>query len=334
MSFRQLQLVPLVLSLAVPWAIASCSSSDSPTGTGGTGATGGTAPTGGMPGSGGGNGGKASGGAPTGGAPTGGVGGTASGSSGAGGAKAGSGGLGTGDAGMSGEGGIGETGGTAGSGTAGSGTAGSGMAGSGTAGSGTAGSGTAGSGAGGASSGVFTVTSPGFMNMAGCSETMQSACDTYPVETSNFGDGLNISPELNWTGVPTDTGSFAVVLTDLSNGFAHWALWNIPGSATMLAANVPQTSNMPATPAGSQQANLGAGDGYVGPGSACNVYEFVVYALQAATFTPASTMDAAAVRTALDALSDSAVRGKASIRARQAACSGTQMCAPTMNTCM
>jgi phosphatidylethanolamine-binding protein (PEBP) family uncharacterized protein len=334
MPLRKLQLVPILLSFAGPWAVASCSSSENPTGTGGTGATGGTGPTGGMPGSGGapgGNGGKASGGA-----PTGGVGGTASGSSGAGGAKAGGGGLGgtTGDAGMGGEAGMNETGGTAGSGTAGSGTAGSGTAGSGTAGSGTAGSGTAGSGAGGAPSGVFTVTSPGFMNMAGCSETMQSACDTYPVETSNFGDGLNISPELNWTGVPTDTGSFAVVLTDLSNGFAHWALWNIPGSATMLAADVPKTSNMPATPAGSQQANLGAGDGYVGPGSACNVYEFVVYALQAATFTPASTMDAAAVRTALDALSESAVRGKASIRARQAACSGGQMCAPTMNTCM
>jgi phosphatidylethanolamine-binding protein (PEBP) family uncharacterized protein len=262
---------------------------------------------------------------------------------GAGGAPA-SGGLGgnnvAGDAAMGGEAGMMEVGGTAGSGTAGSGTAGSGTAGSGTAGSGTAGSGmagsgTAGSGVGGASSGAFTVTSPGFMNMEGCSETMQSACDIFPVETSNFNDGLNISPELNWTGVPAGTMSFAVILQDLSNMQAHWVLWNIPGSATMLAADVPQTSSMPATPAGSRQTNasFASGDGYFGPGSACNVYEFVVYALSVVTFTPTSTTDAAAVRTALMGLGAENL-GTASIRARQGACSNGQMCGATANMCM
>jgi Raf kinase inhibitor-like YbhB/YbcL family protein len=318
MSFRQLQLVPLVLSLAVPWAIASCSSSDSPTGTGGTGATGGTAPTGGMPGSGGGNGGKASGGAPTGGAPTGGVGGTASGSSGAGGAKAGSGGLGTGDAGMSGEGGMNETGGTAGSGTAGSGTAGSGMAGSGTAGSGTAGSGTAGSGAGGASSGTFTLTIAGFTPMAGCSEDMPGSCAVWPRDLQQYMMGPNLSPEMSWTGAPTGTMSYAIVLVDLSTAMinVHWAIWNIPASVTMVAEDIPKTSAMPATPAGSQQANLSTGDGYFGPGSECNVYEFTVYALSVPTFSPSNTMMASNVRTELLALG-SQILGTASVLGRQ-----------------
>jgi Raf kinase inhibitor-like YbhB/YbcL family protein len=189
------------------------------------------------------------------------------------------------------------------------------------------GAGTGGGGTGG-SSGVFTVTNPDFMNVAGCSETMQSVCDTFPPELASYMSGPNVSPELDWTGVPAGTQSFAVLLQDLVNGQAHWAIWNIPGSATMLAADVPKTSNMPATPAGSQQtsASFASGDGYFGPGSACNVYEYKVYALATATFTPTSTTDANAVRTALNALDATKLLGTASIRGRQAACSGGQMC--------
>jgi Raf kinase inhibitor-like YbhB/YbcL family protein len=186
------------------------------------------------------------------------------------------------------------------------------------------GAGSGGSGGG----GTFTVTNPDFMNVTGCSETMQSVCDKFPPELASYMSGPNISPELDWTGVPAGTQSFAVLLQDLVNGQAHWVIWNIPGTATMLAADVPKTSNMPATPAGSQQANasFASGDGYFGPGSACNVYEYMVFALAMPTFTPTSSMDANAVRTALMALDDSQLLGTASIRGRQAACSNNQMC--------
>jgi phosphatidylethanolamine-binding protein (PEBP) family uncharacterized protein len=227
----------------------------------------------------------------------------------------------TGAAGMTGSGGMSTAGAGGMTGSAGAGAGGlSGATGAG-------GAGTAGS-AGSASGGTFTVTSPDFMNVAGCSQTMQAVCDTFPPELASYMSGPNVSPELDWTGVPTGTQSFAVLLQDLVNGQAHWALWNIPGSATMLAADVPKTSNMPATPAGSQQtsASFASGDGYFGPGSACNVYEFMVFALAMAKFTPASTTDANAVRTALMALDDTQLLGTASVRGRQAACSGTQTC--------
>jgi hypothetical protein len=56
--------------------------------------------------------------------------------------------------------------------------------------------------------------------------------------------------------------------------------------------------------------------GYFGPGSECNVYEFLVYALAVPTFSPTMATDQAAVRTQLLALDDQ-ILGTASVRARQ-----------------
>jgi Raf kinase inhibitor-like YbhB/YbcL family protein len=185
-----------------------------------------------------------------------------------------------------------------------------------------------------AGGGAFTLTlkSADFMNVAGCSETMQSICDTFPTELVSFNDNANVSPELDWMGVPAGTQSFAVILQDLSNTFAHWVLWNIPGTATMLASGVDKSTNKPAVPAGSQQANLASGDGYFGPGSACNVYEFVVYALSVPTFSPSPATTADAVRTQLLALGDK-ILGTASVRGRPNLCSGTQTC-DSKNMCV
>ncbi|MDB5490725.1 MAG: putative phospholipid-binding protein [Micavibrio sp.] len=44
-------------------------------------------------------------------------------------------------------------------------------------------------------------------------------------------DGDNISPPLQWSGAPSDTASFALILQDpdAPNGvFTHWILYNIP----------------------------------------------------------------------------------------------------------
>jgi phosphatidylethanolamine-binding protein (PEBP) family uncharacterized protein len=157
--------------------------------------------------------------------------------------------------------------------------------------------------------------------MAGCSKDMAMSCAVFPRDLASYMSGPNISPELAWTGVPSGTQSFGLVLQDLTNGNAHWAIWNISGSLTMLAADIDKDTAMPAVPAGSQQtnatfANSVTMDGYFGPGSACNVYEFVLYALSVPTFTPSSTTDANAVRTALDG-AGSMLLGKASLRGRQ-----------------
>lgn len=336
MRFVRHASAPLILA-SFALSFSACSSGDdTPSGGSGmsAGATGGT---GGGSASGGSAGTTTTGGTGTGGSTGGTAGaGTAGSAAGSGGTSAGRGGAGAagtsgsagsnvGGAGMSGSVGSGGAPNAGAGGLAGSAGAGAGGLSSGGSGSGSGGSGGAG---GSTSGGTFTVTNPDFMNVTGCSQTMQSVCDTFPRELAQFMSGPNISPELDWTGVPAGTKSFAVLLQDLSNGYSHWVIWNIPGTATMLAADVPKTSNMPSTPAGSQQTNasFASGDGYYGPGSACNVYEYVVFALAMDKFTPTSTTNSDAVRTALMALDDSQLLGTASIRGRQAACSNNQTC--------
>jgi Raf kinase inhibitor-like YbhB/YbcL family protein len=168
-----------------------------------------------------------------------------------------------------------------------------------------------------ATSGKFTLTSPGWTNVDGCGPTNKTVCPPLPTEIIRSGAGT--SPELHWTGVPEGTKSFVVVLQDLNNGTAHWILWNIPATATMLSANVDQKTATPATPAGSQQCGKGTDaattDGYYGPGAPCNCYEFMVYALSIATFSPSNATDQESVRTQLQALGAS-ILGTASLRGR------------------
>ena len=60
------------------------------------------------------------------------------------------------------------------------------------------------------------------------------------------GYGEDISPPLEWTNVPENTRSFAIICHDPdaplvlpgTYGFVHWVLYNIPGAATGLAEGV------------------------------------------------------------------------------------------------
>src|ERR1700735_5806369 len=51
-------------------------------------------------------------------------------------------------------------------------------------------------------------------------------------------DGDDVSPALEWTGVPDGTKAFAVVCHDpgapLVDGFTHWVAYGIAGTATGL----------------------------------------------------------------------------------------------------
>jgi len=124
-----------------------------------------------------------------------------------------------------------------------------------------------------------------------------------------FGDGS--SPELNWSGAPAATKSYAVLLKDLTieAGEAgdkdpehpyHWAIWNIPGSTQKLPASLPTTQS---PISGAQQQNGGppfispGTYGYFGPcpnlGAAglglpkeTHTDEFKLYAFADATLTP------------------------------------------------
>ena len=108
------------------------------------------------------------------------------------------------------------------------------------------------------------------------------------------------SPDLTWTAGPSGTMSYAVTLTDLTfNGLVHWAIWNIPSSTTMLAADLATTA-MLITPAGAQQVAI-QGNGYYGPcpmGST-HTYEFRIYAIAVPTLPGATLTTAASAKAAI-----------------------------------
>jgi phosphatidylethanolamine-binding protein (PEBP) family uncharacterized protein len=261
-----------VLIGAFPFVLAHCSSDQDPgTGSGGTsGATAaagnaGTAHagTGGAgPAGSGGTAGKATGGTGAGGTgPTGGTG-PVGGTGPAGGAGAGGG---TGPAGGTGAtGGAGPAGGMSASG----GTGPAGGAGAG----GAAGAPQGGSGG----SSAFTLSSPDHEDNAPFDTAYTCAA-----MNGMFGSGVN--PELNWTGVPAGTLSFAITFIDTKLGEdnamgQHWAAWDIPASATQL----PEATTMfSGALAGAKQTNK-----YLSPcPSGDDTYAFTIYALPTATLS-------------------------------------------------
>jgi len=199
------------------------------------------------------------------------------------------------------------------------GTAVGGGAGSGGGGAG-AGGGTAGmAGAGGTAGLPFALTSPMLQHVEACTPQNHQPCmvflATNEMETMN---GDNISPELNWGAGPAGTQSYAIVLHDFSNMYTHWVIWNIPAATLKLPANLAKESK-PAVPAGSQQKsfeNNNAGFGYMGPGADDHVYEFKLYALNVATFTPKTPGEQGKVREELEANAGNFVLAKSALRGR------------------
>lgn len=74
------------------------------------------------------------------------------------------------------------------------------------------------------------------------------------IPTEHTGEGEDASPEMEWSGVPDGTRSFALICHDPdaplvkpgTYGFVHWVLYGIPGSATGLpegATDYVQGSN-------------------------------------------------------------------------------------------
>ena len=90
--------------------------------------------------------------------------------------------------------------------------------------------------------------------------------------------GDNVSPPMEWIGVPTGTREFALVCHDpdapLPDGFTHWVLYGIPGDVSNIAE-------------GQKTFTQGVNDigrpGYIGPspppGHGVHHYYFWLYAL-------------------------------------------------------
>jgi Raf kinase inhibitor-like YbhB/YbcL family protein len=115
--------------------------------------------------------------------------------------------------------------------------------------------------------------------------------------------GGNISPEINWGGVPSDAKSLAVTMYDPDaptlSGFWHWTVYNIPPNVNELARGAGNPASGLA-PAGS---TLGKNDfgtiGYGGPcppaGDKPHRYIITVYALNVAKIDVPATAPPAQV---------------------------------------
>ena len=107
---------------------------------------------------------------------------------------------------------------------------------------------------------------------------------------------MNVSPPFTWGTGPAGTMSYAITMFDLSIGNPHFAMWDIPATATGLPANIPHMP-MPGAPApaGMRQTN----SGFQGPGGPnMNMYELRLWALKVAQL-PNPGNNAGAIRTRL-----------------------------------
>lgn len=140
------------------------------------------------------------------------------------------------------------------------------------------------------------------MHVEACSQQNHQPCQVFPLThvMTSIG-GQNMSPQLSWGPGPEGTKSYAITLRDFSNGFTHWAMWNIPVDTLMLPANLSREA-MPETPAGASQVSFNQNDaGYMGPGAKDHVYEFRLFALNVPTFTPKDATDQGKIYGELDA---------------------------------
>jgi len=113
-----------------------------------------------------------------------------------------------------------------------------------------------------------------------------------PIPAKYTGDGDDVSPPLQWSGVPDGVASWAVICDDPDapsprnprpDPWVHWVAFNIEAAATALAENA--SADPPLAPNLAQGQNSWPADnlGYRGPapppGSGTHRYFFKLYAL-------------------------------------------------------
>jgi hypothetical protein len=113
--------------------------------------------------------------------------------------------------------------------------------------------------------------------MAGFTLTSPSFSEGGAIPEKHSCDGSDFSPALEWSGAPTGTAVFALIVDDPdASGFIHWVAFNIAaGSGGGLAEAVPPAGPPP-------QGRNGFGrTGYGGPcpPGGTHHYRFTLYAL-------------------------------------------------------
>ena len=95
-------------------------------------------------------------------------------------------------------------------------------------------------------------------------------------------DGVNVSPPLEWSGVPKTAKTVAIIADDPdapAGTWVHWVLYNLPAENIGVVENMPATENLAA--GGFQGKNDFEKIGYGGPcpPSGTHRYFFKIYAL-------------------------------------------------------
>ena len=115
-----------------------------------------------------------------------------------------------------------------------------------------------------------------------------------PAKNGCANGNMAVSPKIDWTGAPAGTMTFALILHDTDvdiNGddVLHWAIFNIPGTATGLSEKI---ANTPDLPDGSRQLNnIARSPGFFGPcppAPTAHHYIIEAYALDTKLDVPAT----------------------------------------------
>ncbi|GAB4133841.1 YbhB/YbcL family Raf kinase inhibitor-like protein [Thermopirellula anaerolimosa] len=113
-----------------------------------------------------------------------------------------------------------------------------------------------------------------------------------PIPKKYTGEGADVSPPLEWKGVPEGTRELALICEDpdapTKEPWVHWVIYKIPPETTSLPENVAKTSRLSQPPGALQGKNSwpsGQTIGYRGPmpppGHGRHHYYFRLYALDA-----------------------------------------------------
>jgi Raf kinase inhibitor-like YbhB/YbcL family protein len=125
----------------------------------------------------------------------------------------------------------------------------------------------------------LTLYSPDFEPSAG--DPLAAKCDFLLPKAFSCKNG---NPEMRWEHAPTDTVTFVLIMDDPdANDFPHWAIYNIPATATGLDADISGETIKPHTlPAGAIE--LENGHGSIGYFGSCppkpHIYEWQLWALR------------------------------------------------------
>ena len=116
-------------------------------------------------------------------------------------------------------------------------------------------------------------------------------------------DGSDISPPLDWNGVPPGTASFAIVVEDpdaRGGTFRHWAAWDIGGGNTGLPGGFRAGQVAPFPQARNDFAKIGYSGPCPPPGAGLHHYHFIVMALSQRSLGLKGPVAAAAVLSAAE----------------------------------